>query len=141
MSPEISAILADVRRWAAARPDIRAMALVGSQASGHARPDSDVDLVIVADAPDAYRNTGWVKPALAQRAVVGTRWEPFGNVWSLFVALAEGPEIEFTFTERSWVRMDPPAAEVCRILCGGVLILHDPHRELLTLCSACGARS
>jgi hypothetical protein len=100
-----------------------------------------VDLVIVADAPDAYRNTGWLKAAIAQRAVLGARSEPFGNVWSLFVALAEGPEIEFTFAERSWVKTDPPAAEVCRILCDGVLILHDPHRDLVTLCSACGARS
>jgi predicted nucleotidyltransferase len=141
MPPEISAVLADFCRWARPRSDIRGMALVGSQASGRAGAQSDVDLVIVADAPDAYQNTGWLQSATAQRAVLETRSERFGNVWSLFVALAEGPEIEFTFAGRSWVNTDPPAAEVCRIVCDGVVILHDPHRELLTLCSACGARS
>ena len=51
----------------------------------------------------------------------GTRRERFGNVWSLFVTLAEGPEIEFTFAERSWVKTDPPAPEVCRIVRDGVV--------------------
>jgi nucleotidyltransferase-like protein len=140
MPPDISAILTDTRRWARSRSDIRALALVGSYASGNARPDSDIDLVIVADAPDTYQTADWVQSAVGQRGVLGAQLEQFGNVWSMFVALAEGPEIEFTFAQRSWVRTDPPAAEVCRIVRGGIVILYDPHGELIALCDACGVR-
>jgi Nucleotidyltransferase domain len=88
-----------------------ALALVGSQASGKARDDSDVDLVIVADTPGAYQNADWLQSAVGQRAIVATCGQPFGNVRSLFVTLAEGPEIEFTFAERSWLKTDPLAPE------------------------------
>ena len=141
MRPEVSAILADVCRWARSRSDILGVALVGSHASGRARDDSDVDLVIVTDTPGAYQNADWVRSAVGQRAIVGTRRERFGNVWSLFVTLPEGPEIEFTFAERSWVKTDPPAPEVCRIVRAGVAILHDPLGDLLALCKACGVAS
>jgi hypothetical protein len=140
MRPEISALLADICRWARSRPDIRGLALVGSYASGRARPGSDIDLVVVADAPGTYQIADWAQSAVGQRVVLDTRGEQFGNAWSLFVTLAEGPEIEFTFAERSWIKTDPPAAEVCRIVRRGIVILDDPHGELLALCSACGAR-
>jgi hypothetical protein len=140
MGPEIAAILTDVGRWARLRRDVRALVLVGSYASGKARPDSDVDLVIVADAPKAYKNTDWVQSAVGQRSILGTHGEQFGNVWSLFVTLADGPEIEFSFAEPSWVKADPPAPEVCRIVSDGVVILHDPHGQLLALCQACGVK-
>jgi predicted nucleotidyltransferase len=141
MRPGVSAVLADVCRWARSRSDIRGLALVGSHASGKARDDSDVDLVIVADTPGAYQNADWLQSAVGQRAIVATCGQPFGNVWSLFVTLAEGPEIEFTFAERSWVKTDPLAPEVCRIVRDGVAILFDPLGELLALCKACGVAS
>jgi predicted nucleotidyltransferase len=137
MRPEVSAILAEVRRWARSRSDIRGLALVGSYASGKARRESDVDLVIVSDTPDAYQDADWARSAVGRRTIVATRGQPFGNVWSMFVTLGEGLEIEFTFAERSWVKSDPPAAEVCHIVRAGVAILHDPCGELLALCSAC----
>jgi predicted nucleotidyltransferase len=137
MRPEVSAILADVCRWARSRSDIRGLALVGSHAAGRPRDDSDVDLIVVTDAAGAYQNADWVQSAVGQRAIVATRGQRFGNVWSLFVTLADGPEIEFTFAERSWARADPPAPEVCRIVRDGVAVLHDPRGELLALCKAC----
>ena len=140
MPAEISPILADVRRWARSRNDIRGLALVGSHASGNAHDDSDVDLVIVTDTPATYQETGWMQCAVGQRVVLGERPERFGNAWSLFVKLAEGPEIEFTFAERRWVKTDPPAPEVCRIVREGIVILYDPQGEPLALCGACGGR-
>jgi hypothetical protein len=140
MVHEISAILADVSRWARSRSDVRGLAVVGSYASGKARPDSDVDLVIVTDDPAAYGNAVWMHQAVGRCAVTESRRERFGNVWSTFVTLAQGPEIEFTFAEPSWAKADPPAAEVCDIVRGGIVILHDPHGELRALCSACGAK-
>jgi hypothetical protein len=131
-------MLADIARWVRSRPDLRVLALIGSYAAGKARPDSDIDLVLIANAPEAYQNIGWVRDAVHRRPVAGTRSERFGNVWSLFATLAEGPEIEFTFAERSWAKADPPAPEVCRVLRDGIVVLHDPHGELLALSRACG---
>lgn len=140
MEFEIAPILADIRRWTQARPDVHALALVGSYVSGRAHAESDIDLIIIADAPEAYQSASWVQDAVARRAVVGTRSEQFGNVWSLFTTLAEGPGIEFTFAERSWATADPPAPEVCRIVRDGIVILYDPRDELLALCKACGMK-
>jgi uncharacterized protein len=136
--PEVSAVLSDVARWAQSRSDVLGVALVGSHASGRAREDSDVDLVIVTDTPVAYQDADWVLSAVGRRTIVRTRRERFGNVWSLFVTLAEGPEVEFTFAGRAWAKTDPPAPEVSRIVRDGVAILHDPLGELLALCNACG---
>jgi hypothetical protein len=140
MRPAVAVILADVARWARSRADIHGLALVGSYASGKARPDSDLDVIILADAPEAYEGADWVQCAIGQRRVVATRKQRFGNVWSLFVALAEDPVIEFTFAERSWAKSDPPAPEVCRIVRDGMVVLCDPLGELLRLSKACGVK-
>jgi hypothetical protein len=130
-------VLADVQRWARSRPDVRGVALVGSHASGKARPDSDVDLMIVTDAPEAYRNGDWVTAAVAGRGIAGMREEAFGNAWSLFVRLAQGLEIEFTFAGPAWASTSPPRQEVCGIVRQGLVILHDPLGELDALSAAC----
>jgi predicted secreted hydrolase len=140
MGLDIATVLVDIGRWVRPRPDLHGLALVGSNAAGRARPDSDVDLVIPADFPDAYQNADWAQAALAGRLVTETYGQRFGNVWSLFVRLAGGPEIEFSFAERSWTKADPPAPEVCRIVRDGLVILYDPRGELLALCSACGVQ-
>jgi GrpB-like predicted nucleotidyltransferase (UPF0157 family) len=46
--------IARVRAWAAGRDDVRGLFLVGSHARGDARPDSDVDLVLLCDDPSPY---------------------------------------------------------------------------------------
>lgn len=140
MGLDIATILVDIGRWVRSRPDLHGLALVGSYAAGRARPDSDVDLVIPADTPDAYLNADWAQDALDRRRIMETHGERFGNVWSLFARLAEGPEIEFTFTERAWTKAVPPAPEVCRILRDGIVILYDPRGEFLALCRACGVK-
>ncbi len=89
-----------MRTWAAGEPDIGAVALVGSHARGEARPDSDVDLVILSSAPEGYlRETAW---AGAFGAPIGHQIEDWGIVRSLRVWYASGLEVEFGFTDRSW---------------------------------------
>jgi hypothetical protein len=138
MQRKAADILADVRRWARSRPDVRGVALVGSYASGKQRPDSDIDLVIIADNPETYRNGDWAGAAAGGRRVAGTREETFGDGWSLFVRLAEGPEIEFTFAGPAWANTAPPREEVRRIVQEGFMVLHDPLGELDALLIACG---
>src|SRR5687767_1223031 len=45
-------IIARVVEWAERRPDIRAVALVGSHARNTATPDSDVDLILLTTQPE-----------------------------------------------------------------------------------------
>jgi uncharacterized protein len=56
---EVAEVAARVVRWALDRPDVRAVGMVGSWARGDARPDSDVDLVVLADDPARLRRGEW----------------------------------------------------------------------------------
>jgi predicted nucleotidyltransferase len=57
----IERILQVVVAWATAQPEIRAIALVGSHARGIARPDSDIDFMLLATDPESFRaDTKWV---------------------------------------------------------------------------------
>jgi predicted nucleotidyltransferase len=48
----VAEILIGVRGWAARQAGVSGVALVGSHARGAARADSDVDLVLLCEAPD-----------------------------------------------------------------------------------------
>ena len=66
--------LARVREWAARRPDVTAVGLVGSWAHGDARMDSDVDLVLLTTAEQAYLDDeSWVAELEGLR-IVNTEW-------------------------------------------------------------------
>jgi predicted nucleotidyltransferase len=54
MSRPVNDFLVELRQWAAERCDILALAVIGSHARGTARPDSDVDVVIIVDDPAKY---------------------------------------------------------------------------------------
>lgn len=56
-------IEATIRAWLPTRPDIRAAAVIGSQArTGAYAADSsaDYDLLLVTTDPDAYKHTNWL---------------------------------------------------------------------------------
>jgi GrpB-like predicted nucleotidyltransferase (UPF0157 family)/ribosomal protein S18 acetylase RimI-like enzyme/predicted nucleotidyltransferase len=98
--------------WAAAQPDIQAVALVGSHARRSARPTSDIDLVILASEPERFlADTTWVEtfgtPVSASR-------EDYGNVTSLRVRYQDAVEVEFGFTTVRWadVPVDPGTRDV-----------------------------
>lgn len=61
MTRHIEQVLERIQVWASTRDDVRALLLVGSQARGDARPDSDVDVVIVTNTQSTYlEDTSWV---------------------------------------------------------------------------------
>src|ERR1700716_58173 len=49
---QIEQILDSITAWAASRPDILGLALIGSRARGAATPSSDIDLIILATEPE-----------------------------------------------------------------------------------------
>jgi hypothetical protein len=54
-------IMQTIVEWARAQPIIQAVAVVGSHARGAARADSDIDLVLLATDPQAFRaDTAWL---------------------------------------------------------------------------------
>src|SRR5258708_5014906 len=105
----IEPLLDAVAKWAASRPDILGIALIGSWARGTATGASDVDLIILAVQPEAFRDANWPNeiPWAVQTHAVGWHDVRYGAVWSRHVQLSNAREIEFSFAERSWAATDP----------------------------------
>jgi len=102
-----------------------------------ARPDSDVDLFTLTDTPPAYR-TGldWVQSLpwhLIEVSGLETRDEQFGVVWSRFVRLTSGLEVEIGFGVPSWADQDPVDPGARRVTQEGCRILYDPEGLLARL--------
>lgn len=115
-----------VRRWAEGRADIRALALVGSHARGDARPDSDIDLVLLCTDPERYvRATDWISTF---GEVARSSLEDWGDVRSVRVTYRSGTEVEFGIAGLDWAAI-PPDRGTADVLRNGVRILLD--REAL----------
>jgi predicted nucleotidyltransferase len=125
-SPQVSTelletFLARVRRWAEGRPDIAAILLVGSWARGQATPESDVDLVILAQEPGRLlADRGWLEEFGEVRAV---REQDWGRVRSLRVFHGSGLEVEYGLTDERWLA-EPLDHGTQAVLAGGVTIVH-----------------
>jgi len=117
-----AASLAALARWAEADSRVVAAALVGSHARGEARPDSDVDVVLLSPTPDAFfEDTTW----LTQLGVVAQQQEErWGRVRTLRVWLDDGTELELNFAPADWARapLDPATR---RVIDGGLRVLFD----------------
>jgi uncharacterized protein len=112
VSSLVSDILDRVRDWAAHQPTIAAVALVGSHARGEARPDSDIDLVLLCEEPHAFlAHTSWIHHF---GAVERCHTEAWGWVTSLRVHYTESFEVEFGLTTLAWAGLpvDPGTQEV-----------------------------
>jgi uncharacterized protein len=120
---EVAWVLDSVVRWAAARPDVLAVGLAGSQARGEARPDSDVDLGLLTDAPEAYLGGSWAPEALGHAVDVRTRW--WGPLLERRFRLAGGLEVECGFAPPAWAAL-PVDAGTSRVVADGFVVLQDP---------------
>jgi predicted nucleotidyltransferase len=132
--PDIQRFLAELAKWAADRDDIVAVALVGSYARGAARPDSDVDVVIMTDDPRRYLDdTRWVEhfgeTSPPQR-------EDYGMVQSLRVTYGGGLEVEFGLTVPQWAGQEGLVAGTRGVVSDGCRIVFDRHGVLAALLQA-----
>jgi hypothetical protein len=123
-------ILEAVLAWAASHDAIRAVALVGSRARDAARPDSDIDLVLLVADPETFRaDASWldaidwkstgVRPTIKRDA-------QYGVLWSRHVRVDDGSEVEFGFAPLSWADCDPPDSGTRRVISEGCRVLYDP---------------
>lgn len=112
-----------LRLWAEERQDIRALALVGSFARGDARPDSDLDIVLLTRDPGMFlRDTTWV--STFERAANIVDIEPYGKVTSVRALFDDGLEVEFGIAPADWAS-EPYDKGTEHVVRGGIAVLMD----------------
>ncbi len=129
---QVNRFLDAFTHWAGAQADIQALALVGSYARGAARPDSDIDLVVLARQPDRYlEDTAW-----AQRfgVIEKQQVEYYGKVTSLRVWYAGLCEVEFGFTDETWAAL-PLDEGTQQVMADGMRVLFE-RQPLLSIALA-----
>lgn len=120
----LEGLRASTAAWAERQAGLRAVLLIGSYARGAARPDSDVDLVLVVDDPEIWLGElGWLAHF---GAVLEVSRRDFGPVQSLTVRYGRGPEIEFGITGLSWEEMARTDPKTRAIVEAGAQVWHDP---------------
>ena len=122
MSHSLSDFLDRVTDWAVHQPTIAGVALVGSYARGAARPDSDIDMVLLCTEPRGFlTETSWIHRFGEVRTCHTEEW---GAVTSLRVYYTDGLEVEFGMTTLAWavLPVDPGTQHV---VSHGMCILWD----------------
>ncbi|MBI5300706.1 MAG: nucleotidyltransferase domain-containing protein [Chloroflexi bacterium] len=117
-----STLLSHLTTWAEQQPDITGVLLVGSYARGTARPDSDVDLVVLTTQPQRYLNS----ISFAEQFGAISKWqkEAWGKVTSIRVWYRDGLEIEFGITQPAWAK-HPLDAGTRQVISDGMQIVFD----------------
>ncbi|MEV5428007.1 nucleotidyltransferase domain-containing protein [Streptomyces sp. NPDC052701] len=131
---EAQEIIDRVTRWAAGRQDVVGLLLVGSYARDAARPDSDIDLVLLTTDPAPYSGTAWADE-LALGELLRTR--AWGPLTERRHATASGREVEIGIGSAQWARTDPVDPGTRRVVTDGARPLHDPAGVLAALIRAC----
>lgn len=131
---EIDATIERVRDWAAGRPDVVGLLLVGSVARGAARADSDVDLILLSTALAGYASPDWAAGLELGEPVRVRAWGPITE--HRFHA-PSGLETEIGLGDPSWANPDPVDPGTRRVVTDGSRILHDPRGVLAALRDAC----
>jgi len=120
-----------VSRWATSEKDIDAVTLVGPHAAGTARPDSDVDLIVLtANSSRYFNDVSWTKDF---GTVLTSAREHYESVKSVRVHYDGGLEVEFAFAPLEWADTEPPDADTMDIVSRGMVILADKSGRLRTL--------
>ena len=132
---QVRDFLIKFRRWAASRPDILGVALVGSYARNQATDTSDVDLAIVAKQPEIYlRDTQWARHF---GTVNCQQSENYGKVTSVRVWYPGEFEVEYGFTDETWCAL-PVDEGTKQVISHGMQILTERASTLSRLITGSG---
>ena len=123
LPPRIASFIEAVRTWAASRPDVHGLALVGSYARGKATPESDVDLLFLVENVEGFLSDIRWPQSLGDPT--RTETEEWGNVRSIRIWYRDGLEVEFSVALKGWagLPLDPGSAQILR---DGIVALLDP---------------
>jgi len=116
-----------VRQWACTEDRISALELVGSHARQQAKPDSDIDFVIISDDVALLeKDVSWLNRFGTVQRQAKEKW---GSVTAIRVFYADGQEIEFGLATKCWADI-PADAGTKRVVRDGMVILKDPNQIL-----------
>jgi RimJ/RimL family protein N-acetyltransferase len=131
---QVTALLAHVAEWAGSRSDIVAVAVVGSQARGAARTDSDLDLVLLTRVPERYtREESWAQE-IGGAQVRGSAHR--GVLFEQRVRTASGLELDLGIGPPRWASTQPVECGTARVAREGLRIVYDPEGILARLIEA-----
>lgn len=134
-------VVTELRAWADTRPDVLALALVGSYAhpSGAETAESDVDIIVVTSDPDRYTGgTEHLPPALELPLLRAKQWGMVAERRSRHAAT--GLVVELNITTPLWAATEPEVdGGTRRVVRDGIRVLHDRDGLLAKLIDACGA--
>ncbi|GGS94712.1 hypothetical protein GCM10010206_66730 [Streptomyces cinerochromogenes] len=132
---EINEVIDRITRWARDREDIVGLLLVGSCARNTARPDSDIDVVLLTTEESRYlREDAWaVELGLGEPI----RTQPWGPLTERRCSTASGLEVELGIGSPTWAGTDPVDHGTHRVVTDGARVLHDPAGILAGLLAAC----
>jgi predicted nucleotidyltransferase len=135
---DIAEFFESIKTWAAGRADIVAVGVVGSHARGTARPDSDVDLVIITDTPRPYLDDAtWINIFGQVVRIIDEDW---GLLQSRRIFFADGLEVEFGITTRAWAALDPVDDGTRRVIADGAQSVYDPEEVWAALMQKVNAK-
>lgn len=122
-------ILRTVVEWARQREDVRGAALVGSHVRNQAHPGSDIDLVLLVQNPEGFRNAASL--ATIDWSGAGVRPtksadEEYGVMWCRRIWLEPDFELEVAFAPLSWADVSPIDKGTERVVSDGCRVLYDP---------------
>jgi predicted nucleotidyltransferase len=133
---EVDAFIRALEQWAAERDDVIAVALLGSWARGAATSDSDVDIVVLTDNPNAYiEREDWIAP-LAPGAEL-LRTGDWGAIAERRLVLRSGLEVEVGVGLPSWADTAPVDPGTRGVIRDGFQPVFDPQGLLAELAAAC----
>ncbi len=124
-----------VKVWARTRPDIVGVVLVGSWARDEARPDSDIDVLVLTKSSTYVDEVDWLNDALPGGAAL-VRTARWGSLVERRVLRPDGLEVEFGFVDPSWAEADPIDEGTARVIGDGHRIWYDPSGLLAELAAA-----
>jgi nucleotidyltransferase-like protein len=131
---EVDRVTSVFRSWARGRPDVHALALVGSWARGSAAPTSDVDLICLTGDIRLYTvGSEWMTGLDAVELVHTRGW---GVLTELRLRMPAGLEVDLGIASSTWAAIDPVDLGTVRVVRDGLVPLHDPNRRLAELVAA-----
>ncbi|MGW5335851.1 nucleotidyltransferase domain-containing protein [Streptomyces bauhiniae] len=116
------------------RHDVVGLLLVGSCARNAARPDSEIDLVLLTTKESQYSDNAWADELSLGKLFKTQSWRPISE---RRFATASGLEVEINIGSPDWAQTDPVDPGTRRVVTDGARPLHDPGTVLASLIRAC----